>query len=121
MAPPFARGFTLPPEGCTPDEIVTVCAWCPELNILNLPRKSTDLVMIVWHAGEIRAYKNDAPMYASHGICPEHRQKMLGAQAGPCGAQKDSFTCNRSLGHAGEHWQENPNGGKVGWSNEKQS
>ena len=39
-----------------------------------------------------------------------------------CGAKKDSFICNRPLGHAGDHWQKHPtSGGKVGWTNETEN
>lgn len=108
----FARECILPPEGCQPSQIITICAWCRHLNVLELPALATDVVMLTLHLGEWRAYKNDKPMYVSHGICSEHRQELQGT----CGDRKDEFVCNLTRGHVGAHQQIHPEtGGVIGW------
>lgn len=118
----FARECSLPPEGCQPSQIITICAWCHHLNVIELPALATDIVMLTLHLGEWRAYKNDKPMYVSHGICSEHRQELHAAADIPlpphtCGDRKDKFVCNLTRGHVGDHQQiDHETEGVVGWS-----
>jgi hypothetical protein len=59
-------------------EIVTICGWCPEVNVLKVQRRHTDVLVIVVnkiHPPSVLVLKNGVPMQISHGICAPCRDK----------------------------------------------
>ena len=60
----------------TPSEVVSVCAWCQQLNILRMQRRDTDIVIIYQQGKELRIIRNGTVLTVSHGICPEHSREV---------------------------------------------
>jgi hypothetical protein len=59
-------------------EIITICGWCPEINVLKVQRRHTDVLVIVVnkiHTKNVLVLKNGVPMQISHGICLACRDK----------------------------------------------
>jgi hypothetical protein len=61
-------------DGLAEYNIVRICGWCPELNILKLERRYTDSVVIVFHGGRswpecLQIFRNGEELQISHGIC----------------------------------------------------
>ncbi len=58
-------------EADRPDqsEWVSVCAWCPNLNILRMQRRATDVVIVYQHAGDLTIFRNGQKLQITHGIC----------------------------------------------------
>lgn len=59
--------------------IVSICGWCPQLHILKLKRRYTDVVIVVIHKGKPRHYeifRNGEKLQISHGICPPCKEKL---------------------------------------------
>lgn len=53
----------------TSNDIVTVCAWCPELHIMRLPRVTADRITILIVGSRLVITRNGTPLGISHGIC----------------------------------------------------
>ena len=51
------------------ENIAIVCAWCPELHIMKLPRESHDRIEILQEGKRLVIRRNGEQMPISHGIC----------------------------------------------------
>lgn len=52
------------------ENMAVVCAWCPELHIMKLQRKSTDVIEIMQEgAKRLVIRRNGVQLAVSHGIC----------------------------------------------------
>lgn len=62
-------------------DIVSICAWCPELKILSLQRRERDVVVIML-SGEkqIQVWRNNVKLFVSHGICDPCQAKHFPKQ-----------------------------------------
>jgi hypothetical protein len=74
---------TRPPEGTPADRFVSVCGWCPDLHIMNLPMPADDethleAVFIFRYNGLITFQRNGDRLFVSAGICDACRQKLTG-------------------------------------------
>ena len=61
-------------------EIVTICGWCPEINVLKVQRRHTDVLVIVLnkiHPPSVLILKNGVQMQISHGICKPCQEKYF--------------------------------------------
>lgn len=69
-----ARDFSHPPK------IMTICAWCPVLNVLKVDRRYTDVLVIVVTKAKpmsVDAWLNGEKMLVSHGMCERHKAEQL--------------------------------------------
>ncbi len=69
------------------NDVVTLCAWCQKearLNVLNLPRRPEDLVVILIRGTKVEVSRTGKALKVSHGICEPCRVKHfeLGPQGG---------------------------------------
>jgi hypothetical protein len=58
------------------ENIVTVCAWCPQLHILKLQLRDIDVLVIYKQGKELRILRNGVNLTISHGICEPCRKRM---------------------------------------------
>lgn len=58
------------------ENIVTVCAWCPQLHILKLQLRDIDVLIIYQQGKEMRILRNGVNLTISHGICEPCRVRM---------------------------------------------
>lgn len=63
-------------------DTVTICGWCPELNILALQRRDTDAVIIFQRGRTLRVTRNETVLRISTGICTACREKHFPDQIG---------------------------------------
>lgn len=72
------------PGGSGRDDVVSVCAWCPELHVLRLEKKLDDVIMFgIAGTGRIESAWRKRPgkpatrLTISDGICDACRAKLL--------------------------------------------
>lgn len=54
----------------TKGTVAIVCAWCPELHIMKIPRESHDLIEILQQGSKrLVIRRNGVQLAVSHGIC----------------------------------------------------
>lgn len=58
-------------------EIVSVCAWCPGINILRLERQPADVILVFQQGNQLTISRNGVPLKITHGICPVCKTKQL--------------------------------------------
>lgn len=57
-------------------DIVTVCAWCPNLHILKLQLRDVGVLIVYKQGKELRIMRNGQNLIVSHGICAPCRERM---------------------------------------------
>jgi hypothetical protein len=58
------------------ENMVTICAWCPQLHILKLQLRDIDVLIIYKQGKELRILRNGVNLTISHGICEPCRAKL---------------------------------------------
>lgn len=71
---------TRPAEPSTvSNDVVTICAWCPELHILQMERREVDVVVTIQIGKDpksLQVIRNGKELRISHGICVPCRERL---------------------------------------------
>jgi len=59
------------------NEIVTVCGWCAEVNILKLQRRAADVILIFQQGKRLAISRNGIPLKISHSMCDKCRAEKF--------------------------------------------
>jgi hypothetical protein len=65
--------------------VATVCAWCPELHILKLPRRDTDVIVVMQMGKgvtDVQIQRNGERLTISHGMCDPCKAAQLATVGG---------------------------------------
>jgi hypothetical protein len=63
-------------------DIVTICAWCPQLHILSIQRRDVDVVVTIQVGKQLRVIRNGKELKVSHGICAPCSDRLHPGKAG---------------------------------------
>lgn len=66
--------------------MVSVCGWCPHLNILRLQRRDTDVLIVYQQGKMLRISRSGVDLKITHGICEPCRAKHFPPRRAEAGA-----------------------------------